>query len=140
MSERVFGMLDNFISFCPNASTITNEAFIIFSFNKTSEWLDSLPDQEKHELISKGISEGRELRAQFKERCHDIVLKRRHILEENKIALAKKEQNLLAQREKQTNEIAYYGLWQSRERVDAALGEIEKENVKKENTGGSTSI
>lgn len=131
MSERVFGMLDNFISFRPNASTITNEAFIMFSFNKTAEWLDTLPEGEKSKMISKSISEGRELRTQFKERCNDIVEKRRQILEEKKIALAKKEQNLLTQREKQTNEIAYYGLWQSRGRVDAALGEIDNEKEKR---------
>lgn len=131
MSERVFGMLDNFISFRPNASTITNEAFIMFSFNKTAEWLNTLPEGEKNKMISKSISEGRELRTQFKERCNDIVEKRRQILEEKKIALAKKEQNLLTQREKQTNEIAYYGLWQSRGRVDAALGEIDNEKEKR---------
>lgn len=75
MSERVFGMLDNFISFRPNASTITNEAFIMFSFNKTAEWLNTLPEGEKNKMISKSISEGRELRTQFKERCNDIVEK-----------------------------------------------------------------
>lgn len=42
MSERVFGMLDRLITSRPNASTITNEAFIMFTCNKASERLPGL--------------------------------------------------------------------------------------------------
>ena len=34
--ERVFGVLDFFLRYRPNASTISNEAFLMFVFNKTS--------------------------------------------------------------------------------------------------------
>jgi E1A/CREB-binding protein len=35
--ERVFGILDFFLRYRPNASTISSEAFLMFVFNKTSE-------------------------------------------------------------------------------------------------------
>jgi E1A/CREB-binding protein len=82
--ERVFVMLDNFISFRPNASTITNEAFIMFSFNKTSEWLDSLPEEEKNKILTMSVSEGRELRKTFQDRCRAIEEKRKRNLEGKK--------------------------------------------------------
>ena len=131
LSERVFGMLDNFISFRPNASTITNEAFIMFAFNKTSEWLENLPQEEKNKILQMCVTEGRELRKKFQDKCHIIEETRRKKLEEKKLTLAKKEENLLQQREKQTNDIIYYGLWQSKERLETALEEITEEQEKR---------
>ncbi|KAL3885169.1 hypothetical protein ACJMK2_025264 [Sinanodonta woodiana] len=48
--ERVFGILDFFLRYRPNATTISNEAFLMFAFNKTSEWLQSLPITEKRKI------------------------------------------------------------------------------------------
>lgn len=81
------------------------QAFIMFSFSKTSEWLDTLQDHEKNKMINEGssISEGKWLLTQFKDRCNDIVKKRRQILKEKKNALAKKKQSLLAQWKKQSS-------------------------------------
>lgn len=124
MSERVFGMLDRFITSRPNASTITNEAFIMFAFNKSSQWLDSLPEKERVDILTKSINEGREFRKQFQKRCTAISEKRKEALNEKKLALEKKSHNQQVQREKQTSDIIYYGLWQSVERMHTALGEI----------------
>jgi E1A/CREB-binding protein len=38
MPEFVFGQLDHLIDFRPNASLLANEAFVMFSFNKTAKW------------------------------------------------------------------------------------------------------
>ena len=47
ISKRVFGILNCFLRYRPNASTISNEAFLMSVFNKTSEWLETLPQEEK---------------------------------------------------------------------------------------------
>jgi hypothetical protein len=39
-------MLDFMVRHRPNAIILTNEVFVTFSFNKTSDWLDSLPRAE----------------------------------------------------------------------------------------------
>ena len=63
--------------------------------------------------------------------CQIIEETRRKKLEGKKLTLAKKEENLLQQREKQTNDIIYYGLWQSKERLETALEEITEEKEKR---------
>ncbi|CAC5388507.1 unnamed protein product [Mytilus coruscus] len=64
--ERAFGMLDFMVKYRPNASILTNEAFITFSFNQTNEWLDSLSEKERNELLQDARKKGRELRGKFK--------------------------------------------------------------------------
>ena len=41
--ERVFSLLDKLSRYRPVASTLCNEGYIMFSLNKTDEWLKSLP-------------------------------------------------------------------------------------------------
>ena len=45
--ERDFAVLDRVLREKPNATLIMLEAFILFSHNKTSKWLDDLPAIEK---------------------------------------------------------------------------------------------
>ena len=86
---------------------------------------------KKTKILQMSVTEGRELRKKFQDRCHIIEETRRKKLEEKKLTLAKKEENLLQQREKQTNDIIYYGLWQSKERLETALEEITEEREKR---------
>ena len=51
-------------------------------------------------ILQMSVTEGRELRKKFQDRCHIIEETRRKKLEEKKLTLAKKEENLLQQREK----------------------------------------
>jgi hypothetical protein len=52
LPERAFGMLDFMVRHRPNATILTNEAFVTFSFNKTSDWLDSLPRAERDKILN----------------------------------------------------------------------------------------
>ena len=52
--ERIFGMLGHLVTKRLNASTLANEAFIAFSINKTSEWLEIKDDNEVERLIQQG--------------------------------------------------------------------------------------
>lgn len=45
--ERVFGILDFFLHYRPNYTTITNEVFLMFVFDKTLQWLEFLLDNER---------------------------------------------------------------------------------------------
>lgn len=122
--ERVFGILDFFLRYRPNASTISNEAFLMFVFNKTSKWLDSLPQQEKEKLLTESIKEGRSIRAKYKKRLAQIVESRKQKLKEKQIALEKRHQTALKTKTKYTTDIVYYGLWQKTDEVDTTLEEI----------------
>ncbi|KAJ8027738.1 hypothetical protein HOLleu_29778 [Holothuria leucospilota] len=50
-AERLFGALDRIQRRMPNANTITMEGILLWAHNKTSQYLSSLPEEERHNLI-----------------------------------------------------------------------------------------
>lgn len=113
LPERAFDMLDFFVRYRPNATTLTNEAFIMFAFNKTSEWLEKLTSEERDKLMNDAKKGGRNLRQQFKQRGLEIQRKRQEALKEKQEALKKKKENMYKKKAKQTSQVIYYGLWQA---------------------------
>lgn len=86
LPERAFGMLDFLIRDRPNATTLKNEAFILFAFNKTYDWLEELPLDEKNYLLNITKTQGRQIREKFKERYRDIERQDwRHLRKSRKI-------------------------------------------------------
>jgi hypothetical protein len=65
-----------------DATILTNEAFVTFSFNKTSDWLDSLPRAERDKILNDARKQGREAKQKFKDRCLEIERKRFDALKE----------------------------------------------------------
>ena len=65
-SERVFAYLDQLMRTRPNSMLLANEATIMFSLNKTSEWLKSLSDEETASIIETSRKRARKLRDNFK--------------------------------------------------------------------------
>ena len=59
--ERVFALLDVLTRFRPVASTLCSEAYIMFSLNKTGEWLSSLTENERDKFLQQARSEGPKL-------------------------------------------------------------------------------
>ena len=51
LPEFTFGVLDFLLRYRPNASTIVNEAFIMFAMNKTRDWLAKMDPTEKENLM-----------------------------------------------------------------------------------------
>jgi hypothetical protein len=51
-------------------------SFVTFSFNKTSDWLDSLPRAERDKILNDARKHGREVKQKFKDRCLEIERKR----------------------------------------------------------------
>ncbi|CAC5388506.1 unnamed protein product [Mytilus coruscus] len=96
--ERAFGVLDFMVRYRPNASILTNESFFTFSFNQTNEWLDSLSEKERNELLQDARKKGRELRGKFKGRCEEIERKRLNALKEKQEAIKKKKENTFKKR------------------------------------------
>ena len=72
LPEFVFGQLDQLLRYRPNATLLTNEAFLLYSHNKTSEWLDGKKEEERNRLIALAREEGKEIRKTFKTRLKEI--------------------------------------------------------------------
>ncbi|KAJ8304092.1 hypothetical protein KUTeg_017675 [Tegillarca granosa] len=91
LPEFFFGQLDFLMKYRPNASTVYNEPFLLFSHNKTGKWLEDMDVEERNELINSCRKEGRELRTKLKSRLVEIEKKRLTVLMERKAALIAKQ-------------------------------------------------
>jgi len=91
-SESVFGYLDNLLRKNPNISILTSEAYIVFTANKTEDWIESKSDEEKRTLINEAMKESHLVRENFKKRKVDIQAKQREAMAERARIAAEKKQ------------------------------------------------
>ena len=132
LPEFAFGVLDFQLRYRPNASLLVNESFLMFTMNKTKEWLETLEEGERNRLLQASRKEGREFREKFRERCKQISEKRRNELRKKEEDIAQKKQKVLAQKEELTNKIIHYGLWQSLEQIERELDSLQSEKEKRD--------
>ena len=127
VSERDFGKLDRLLREKPNATTLSLEAMILFSNNKTMNWLTSKSPEEVQHLLQTARKIAPEFRRLFKERKQNILEARIRALHEKQHALEAARIKQLRLKENHTKDIVQYGLWQSKE--DIAEG-VAKERSK----------
>lgn len=94
----------------PNANILTNESFIIYSHNRTRDWLEKLGKDEREQLLTESRKEGRDIRQQFKNRIKEIKLKRQEQLALKRAELERLKKVKLQRDESLTNLICFYGL------------------------------
>lgn len=111
LPERAFGMLDFLIRNRPNATTLTNEAFILFAFNKTCDWLEELPLDEKNHLLNISKTQGRQIRETFKERYREIERQRLEALKKKQEDLVKRKERFYKKKKKGKTNISNNLLW-----------------------------
>ena len=120
-AESVFGQLDQLLKCKPSLTTLAAEACIMFSNNKTMQWLKSKTDVEVFNLVTKASTDVKYLRKKFKQRQHEIAENRRLAIQ---LAIEKTEN---ARREKirkiemYTKDILNHGLWQSEYELENML-------------------
>ena len=111
----------------PNATTLSLEAMILFSNNKTMNWLTSKSPEEVQQLLRAARKIAPEFRRLFKERKQNILEERIKALHEKQHALEAARVKQLRIKENLTKDIIQYGLWQSKD--DIAEG-VAKERSK----------
>ncbi len=131
-SETVFARTDFLLKNKPNVSMLALESYIMFSFNHTTEWLSKKDPVKQKEILEKSYSQVNEVRKQFITRKNKLSVRRAELLKEK----LEKQQELKRKREAErlliTQDIAYYGLWQSDEQVDINLSSYPSATQKKE--------
>ena len=127
VSERDFGKLDRLLREKPNATTLSLEAMILFSNNKTMNWLASKSPEEVKYLLQAARKIAPEFRKLYKERKQNILEQRIEALHAKQHALEAARLKQLKIKENLTKDIIQYGLWQSKE--DIAEG-VAKERSK----------
>lgn len=68
ISERDFAQLDRLLREKPNATTMSLEAMVMFSNNKTAKWLQTKTAKEREQLFKQVCENGPKFRKVFKER------------------------------------------------------------------------
>ncbi|KAK6180549.1 hypothetical protein SNE40_012682 [Patella caerulea] len=124
LPEFVFGQLDHLISYRPNASLLANEAYIMFSFNKTSTWLRELGEDEKNRLLDDSRKEGREIRKEFIARTKSISDERFRLQKLKKQEMERLEASRVQRAECMTNDVCYYGLWQTVDQINEGMDKL----------------
>ena len=119
--ERVFRLTDSLIRLRQNATEMCNEAFIMFTNNKTNAWLKFKPEKEKLQLLKDAYQFAGKLREQYKQRTKDIAERRMQDLRQKQQWKHELNAKRLKEKEELTNKIVYYGLWQSKEVVRRKL-------------------
>lgn len=132
LPEFVFGQLDQLLRYRPNATLLTNESYLMYSHNKTREWLATLKHDEREQLISNARTEGKSIRNQFRVRLKEIEAKRIEIQEERRRKLEETEIKRIQNLEKMTSAVCFYGLWQSEAQVNEAIERFATESEKRE--------
>lgn len=97
--ERIFGLTDSLMRPRPNATEMCNESFIMFTNNKTLEWLEKKSDVERAVMLRDAHRFGPQLRKQYKKRTEEIAAQR--LIELRKKQQQKEKQVLKALREKE---------------------------------------
>lgn len=129
--EFFFGQLDFLLKYRPNASALCNEAYLIYSHNKTKEWLDNLDDKTKEQYLNDSRREGVIMRKKFQERMKAIADKRIEAIKLRENDITKKKLKLVKKKEGFTNNILFFGLWQCKEDVTFHLDQISSITEKK---------
>lgn len=129
-AESIFALLDNLNRSRPSATTLTNEACVVFSMNKTGKWLSEKTETERELILLQVRKDTKLMQLQFIERLEKISNEREEQARkkreyERKLAKSLKEKEDLA------NQMAFYGLWQNENDIDLSLAEIQTKTEKR---------
>jgi hypothetical protein len=112
-AECVFGLLDHLITQKPNISTLASEAYIMYSQNKTSQWLKEQTPEERRRLVDQARRSTRHMRRLFEDRKNAISERKRQAVAARIREREAAEKKKIADKEKISSKMIEYGLWQS---------------------------
>ena len=130
MSERDFAQLDRLLREKPNASILSLEAMILCSNNKTAKWLYEKSEAERSKLLQKARACGPELKNQYQARKKQLLEERAGILQAKQAALMRLQEKRVQEKEKLTQTMMIYGLWQNEQQMQAGLMKLKTKTSK----------
>ena len=104
--------------------TLSLEGIILFTNYKTATWLQNKSPDEKEELFRKARKLAPELKWMYPSRWQQLLEDRAQVLKEKQLALQKLQEKHLKEKEKRTEDIIVYGLWQTEIQVTEGLKKL----------------
>ena len=120
-SETLFAYADQILRFKPNVKVLSTEAYVMYTHNKTGEWLTGKSEKEQEALLITARKQVPKLRQQFKLRQKKLFETRQALIFEKMKKTEESKTRKLRSLENMTNDIVFYGLWQSEEQIDSEL-------------------
>ena len=130
--ERDFAILDRLMSEKPNASHIALESMLLFSHNKTSEWLQSKSARERERLFKAARTLSPIQKQKFQLRREEINAKRRESVRRKEQEYARKIEEEIQLKETLTRKIQKVGLWMTHQELSDGLAVIKSAKPKRE--------
>ena len=130
VSERDFAKLDRLLREKPNATTIALEGLVLFSNNKTAQWLNEKSFEDREALFKKARKIAPEFKDLYKQRRRKLLEDRAKVLRDKQLALQKLREKKFREKEKLTEEIMVYGLWQNESQVTSGLDKLSSTSEK----------
>ncbi|KAH3832615.1 hypothetical protein DPMN_105907 [Dreissena polymorpha] len=127
---EIYAYADHVMSSKPNITTLTLESHITFLLNKTSEWLSK--QEGALEMVRQSSQEVRCEREKFRAREKEIRTKReikQHEEMEKKEVI---EMKRIEKLEIETNQMMFYGLWQTVNQVNNEIAQLHSQKDQEE--------
>ena len=122
--------LDRLLREKPNASTMSLEAMVMFSNNKTAKWIKTKSVQEREEMFKQAREKGQKFRKVFKERRLAMFEEKARLMRAKQATAAKKRVKERKERENLTQEIISMGLWQTVYQIEVGLMKLKSKTSK----------
>ena len=120
--ERDFAVLDRLISQKPNATTIALESIILYSHNKTSDWLKNKPQSEQKRLIEAARTLIEVHKANFCKRRKEIETLCLEMVQKRQEEITRKREKELKVKEELTKKLQKLGgLWTTKREIEDGL-------------------
>ena len=132
ISEGDFAKLDRLLREKPHATMLSLEVHILFSNNKTREWLESKSPDELKLLMETARKSVPKHKQKFKERLATIQAHRTETQQKQEKQKQAAKQRLLLEIEKITTDMIQYGLWQTEADVNEGLKIAKSETQKRQ--------
>ena len=131
ISEHDFAQLDKLLDKSPTTSTVAASGIVCFINNKIPEYLETLSEEEKHEIIARAIQEVPERKKELQRKKKIIHEKKLEQMKEKR----EKREKQAATREKRKEELdivvgKYGGLWCSEDDLQRNIDGLEDRSKK----------
>ena len=121
--QRVVEMLYFLCHHRPNASTLTNEAVLMFVYNKTSDWLQKIELEKLCKAVKQQSQNMQTLYRKREAEIQTITLRRKR----GSCTLYRKKDWQQKRRNEFTTSIMDSGLWQREEKVNKMMSECDSD-------------
>ena len=122
--ERDFAVFDRMLSEKPNVTCIALESLLLFSHNKTSNWLQSKSAEERERLLKAARTLTSVHRANFRRRREEIIAKRQECVQRKEEEARKKKEREVREKEELTKKIQKMSLWTTVSEVEEGLAKL----------------